>query len=190
MHSQRRRNDSRSSCVSAVSAIAHKTCSLHSLTKRLKSLFKCVMDRTSLDWDHLFKNGPFYVTSAVHIQICIQANVLICWINNIFQVSHLWLLSVPNRTECRHHLYWLYHCPVILFLSFSFFINYLLLFSFYLFSYFYFYFFYFFHIYFVLIIYCCYLFFSLFLLLSFSFSLLIVIFFLSFVVVVVFIYFL
>ncbi len=50
--------------VSAVGAIAqalrrsHQIRSLHSLTKHLKSLlFNCVMDWTSLDWDHLFKNG-------------------------------------------------------------------------------------------------------------------------------------
>ncbi len=37
---------------------AHQTRSIHSLTKLLNSLlvFKCVIDRTSLDWAHLFKN--------------------------------------------------------------------------------------------------------------------------------------
>ncbi len=36
-----------------------ETCSLHSLTKLLKSLLvvNCVMDRTSLGWAHIFKNG-------------------------------------------------------------------------------------------------------------------------------------
>ncbi len=50
---------------------------------------------------------------------------------NLLNKSCKQLLSVPNNNyESSHNFYWLYHCPVILFLSFFFFINYLLLFNF------------------------------------------------------------
>ncbi len=51
----------------------------------------------------------------IHIHICIQADILICWINKTFQVSHL--LSVPNNNyESSHNFYWMYHYPEIIFL--------------------------------------------------------------------------
>ncbi len=61
--------------ISRARRLAHQTLSLHSPTKHLKSLllFNCVMDRTSLDWAHLFKNG---LSSVIKLQ-CFDSVVLV-----------------------------------------------------------------------------------------------------------------
>ncbi len=109
------------------------------------------MDRTSLDWliylkravncdktsrcyDAIFDSVALVSWMRLWLQLfihnrCIQADVLICWINKTFQV----LSPVSNccqyqtvTVECSHdvHFFWLYHCPVF-FSLFFFFINYL-----------------------------------------------------------------
>ncbi len=92
----------------------------------LKNGLSC--DKTSRCYDAIFYSVALvswmwlWLQLFIHIQICIQADVLICWINKTFQVSHLWATAVSpeQNCECRHnvHCYWLYNCSVILFLSF------------------------------------------------------------------------
>ncbi len=100
MHSQRRRNDSRSSVLWTRALEhwdAHQTCSLHALTKRLKSLLVwCVMiGRASTGSMDLITAVSCDQTSPVlwfcrscpglqrfhSYKICIQADVYIYWIN-------------------------------------------------------------------------------------------------------------
>ncbi len=136
---------------------AHQSRSLHSPTKRLKSLLvvNCVMDRTSLDWVHLFKNG----LSAVIKLLCVMTIFLFCcsvlnavvtsavhsytymYSSRCFNLLNKWNLSslLPVSNSCQSqtelwvhhnvHFYWLYHSPVILFLS-SFFLSFFLFFFF------------------------------------------------------------
>ncbi len=54
------------------------------LSRPLQDLHDAIFDYVALvSWMRL------WLQLFIHIQICIQADVLICWINKTFQVSHL-----------------------------------------------------------------------------------------------------
>ncbi len=84
-------------------------------------------DKTSRCYDAIFYSVvlvswmQLWLQLFIHIHICTHADVLICWINKTFQVSHLWTTAVSPKQNCECSNYWLYHCPVILSLFFSFF---------------------------------------------------------------------
>ncbi len=100
------RESSQTHAPNTRSALANKA------FKIIVSCFNCLMDRTSPDCAHLFKNGLSAVITSrcydaifdsvalvswmrlwlqlfIQIQICIQTDVLIYLINTTFQVSHM-----------------------------------------------------------------------------------------------------
>ncbi len=145
------RSSSETRAPNALSALANKACQV---------IVSCltVKDRTSLDWARLFKNRlsaliklpgvmtPFFILSlmswmwlwlqlSIHIQICIKADVLICWIkkkkSSLSPVSNCCQSQTELWMQHNVHFYWL-SLPCNTFFLFSLIMNYYfsLLFSF------------------------------------------------------------